>query len=173
MSFSTSTSVGRPSASSSSALIATRPPCHSGALSTSSTTAQTSSSGASISSLALPPSLAIRTSSSSGVPERARAYPPAMGSRGGARIHGHFLAAEAAIVRALLERGIRHRDVRRAIDLLRGYGEWPLSQAPLATTRETRPRIVLRENGDAYELADRGWQLMAQPPGMEDVRLRL
>jgi DNA-binding transcriptional MerR regulator len=136
-----------------------------------------------------------------------------MGSRGSARIHGHFRAgeageiagvsgttigqwarwgyirasqsagdphvyavedvAEAAIVRALLERGVRHRDVRRAIGQLHRYGEWPLSQAPLATTREPHPRIVLRENGDAYELADRGWQLMTAPPRMEDVRLRL
>jgi DNA-binding transcriptional MerR regulator len=81
--------------------------------------------------------------------------------------------AEAAIVRALLERGIRHRDVRRAIDRLGAYGDWPLSQAPLATTREGRPRIVLRENGDAYALSDRGWQLMTAPPRLEDVRLRL
>jgi DNA-binding transcriptional MerR regulator len=83
--------------------------------------------------------------------------------------------AEAAIVRALLARGIRHREVRRAIQRLdrAEYGEWPLSEAPLATTTEGRPRIVLRENGDAYALSDRGWQLMAAPPRLEDVRLRL
>ena len=33
--------------------------------------------------------------------------------------------AEAAIVRALLERGVRHRDVRRAIKYLDDYGDWP------------------------------------------------
>jgi len=82
--------------------------------------------------------------------------------------------AEAAIVRALLERGVRHAEVRRAIERLKtGYGQWPLSEAPLATTTEGRPRIVLRENGDAYALSARGWQLMAAPPGLEDVRLRL
>jgi DNA-binding transcriptional MerR regulator len=81
--------------------------------------------------------------------------------------------AEAAIVRALLERGIRHRDVRRAIAGLGPYGEWPLSQAPLATTCEGRPRIVLRDDGDAYALSDRGWQLMTALPRLEDVRLRL
>jgi DNA-binding transcriptional MerR regulator len=80
---------------------------------------------------------------------------------------------EAAIVRALLDRGVRHRDVRRAIQRLGEYGEWPLSQAPLATTREGRPRIVLRENGDAYALSDRGWQLMTAAPRLEEVRLRL
>jgi hypothetical protein len=81
--------------------------------------------------------------------------------------------AEAAIVRALLERGVRHRDVRRAIAGLGPYGDWPLSQAPLAITREGRPQIVLRDDGDAYALSDRGWQLMTAPPRMEDVRLRL
>jgi DNA-binding transcriptional MerR regulator len=81
--------------------------------------------------------------------------------------------AEAAIVRALLDRGIRHADVRSAIGRLRGYGRWPLSEAPLATTAEGRPRLVLRENGSAYALSPRGWQLMAAPPPLEDVRLRL
>jgi DNA-binding transcriptional MerR regulator len=79
--------------------------------------------------------------------------------------------AEAAVVRLLLERGVRHRDVRRAIDRLGAYGDWPLTDAPLATTPEGR--IVLRENGNAYALADRGWQLMTSPPELEDVRLRL
>ena len=79
--------------------------------------------------------------------------------------------AEAAIVRALLARGVRHRDVRRAIERLEG--DWPLSDAPLATTAEGRPRIVLRENGDAYALSDRGWQLMTAPPRLEEVHLRL
>src|ERR1041385_4200491 len=59
MSFSVSTSSGRPSPSRSSAVIASSPPCHSGAASTSSTTAHTSCKGASISLLALPPRCAI------------------------------------------------------------------------------------------------------------------
>jgi DNA-binding transcriptional MerR regulator len=79
--------------------------------------------------------------------------------------------AEAAIVHELLERGVRHRDVRRAISRLSVYGEWPLSEAPLATTPDGR--IVLCENGGAYALVDRGWQRMAAPPTVEAVRLRL
>jgi MerR HTH family regulatory protein len=84
--------------------------------------------------------------------------------------------AEAAIVHALLERGVRHADVRRAIARLRGcgYGEWPLSEVTLATTDEDgRPRIVLRDEDAVYALSDRGWQLMATPPRLRDVRLRL
>ena len=87
------------------------------------------------------------------------------------RVYSVEDVAEAAIVHALLERGVRHREVRRAIDRLAGYGDWPLSEAPLATTPEGR--IVLQENGATYALSDRGWQLMAAPPPLKDVRLRL
>jgi DNA-binding transcriptional MerR regulator len=92
-------------------------------------------------------------------------------SEGEPRVYSVEDVAEAAIVQALLERGVRHREVRRAIERLQGYGDWPLSEAPLATTPEGR--IVLRENGQTYALSDRGWQLMATPPALEDVRLRL
>ena len=80
--------------------------------------------------------------------------------------------AEAAIVGELLRRGVRHRDVRRAIRYLPEYGAWPLSEAPLATTPEGR-LLLLRENGEIYALSARGWQLMSVPPEVEDVRLRL
>ena len=52
---------------------------------------------------------------------------------------------EAAMVHALLERGVSHTQVRRAIAHLSEYGDWPLSEAPLAVTDGPRPRIVLRE----------------------------
>jgi DNA-binding transcriptional MerR regulator len=80
--------------------------------------------------------------------------------------------AEAVIVNQLLVRGVRHRDVRRAIKHLPEYGDWPLSEAPLATTPEGR-LVLLRENGEIYALSARGWQLMSVLPEMEDVRLRL
>ena len=81
--------------------------------------------------------------------------------------------AEAAIVHALLERGVRHAQIRRVIGQLGEYGDWPLSEAPLATTEEPRPRIVLREREGISALTPRGWQLMAAPPPVQDVRLRL
>jgi DNA-binding transcriptional MerR regulator len=92
-------------------------------------------------------------------------------SEGEPRVYSVEDVVEAAIVHALLERGVRHREVRRAIGRLNTYGAWPLSEAPLATTAEGR--IVLRENGQTYALSDRGWQLMVTPPPVEDVRLRL
>jgi DNA-binding transcriptional MerR regulator len=80
--------------------------------------------------------------------------------------------AEAAVVRALLDRKVRHREVRRAIAHLADYGQWPLSQAPLATTRDGR-LVLLKENGDVFALSPRGWQLMADPPAFEEVHGRL
>jgi DNA-binding transcriptional MerR regulator len=83
--------------------------------------------------------------------------------------------AEAAVVRALLERGVRHADIHRAIDALDDLGPWPLSQAALAVTRDRRPRVVLRDedgNGDSV-LTARGWQRLAAPAATREVRLRL
>ena len=98
-------------------------------------------------------------------------YIRASQSAGDPHVYSVEDVAEAAIVGELLRRGVRHRDVRRAIQRLTAYGDWPLSDAPLATTPEGR--IVLRENGAAYALSDRGWQLMTAPPELDEVRLRL
>ena len=98
-------------------------------------------------------------------------YIRASQSAGDPHVYSVEDVAEAAIVHELLERGVRHREVRRAIARLEAYGPWPLSDAPLATTPEGR--IVLCENGGAYALSDRGWQRMAAPPPIEPVRLRL
>jgi DNA-binding transcriptional MerR regulator len=81
---------------------------------------------------------------------------------------------EASIVAALLARGVRHADVRRAIDRLRSYGEWPLSEARLATTVDGgRPRIVLYEDGLRFLLGERGWQEVVVAPETEELRIRL
>jgi DNA-binding transcriptional MerR regulator len=100
-------------------------------------------------------------------------YIRASQSAGDPHVYSVEDVAEAAIVHELLKRGVRHSDVRRAIDRLHTYGTWPLSEAPLATTQEGRPRLVLRENGGAYALSPRGWQLMTAPPPLRDVRLKL
>jgi DNA-binding transcriptional MerR regulator len=82
--------------------------------------------------------------------------------------------AEAAIVSELLGRGVPHAEVRRAIERLREYGDWPLSEATLGTTRDGgRPHIVLREGDQTWMLTPRGWQLTATQPPVDDVRLRL
>ena len=94
-------------------------------------------------------------------------------SDGEPRVYSVEDVAEAAIVHALLDRGVKHAQVRRVIARLGEYGDWPLSEAPLATTEEPRPRIVLHEREGVSALTPRGWQLMAAPPPVRDVRLRL
>jgi len=82
--------------------------------------------------------------------------------------------AEAAIVRVLLERGVRHADIRALFPMYESYGDWPLSEAPLATTVGTpRPLIAVREPEGIFVLGARGWQEVVAPPPLEDVRLRL
>jgi DNA-binding transcriptional MerR regulator len=101
-------------------------------------------------------------------------YIRASQSQGDPHVYSVEDVAEAAIVHALLERGVRHAEVRRAIARLRGYGRWPLSQAPLATTADGgRIRIVLRDRDGLSILTDRGWQLLTTPPPVEEVHLRL
>ena len=96
-------------------------------------------------------------------------------SSGEPRVYSVEDVAEAAIVADLLGRGVRHADIRRTVQRLRGgrYGAWPLSEARLAVTSdEPRPRIVLRENGTAWALGARGWQQLAVLPELDEVRLR-
>ena len=96
-------------------------------------------------------------------------------SDGEPRIYAVEDVAEAAVVADLLGRGVRHADVRATIRRLgRSYGDWPLSEARLATTvGEERPRIVLREDEGIFMLSGRGWQQIAVAPDADDVRLRL
>ena len=89
------------------------------------------------------------------------------------RVYSVEDVAEAAVVRALLERGIRHGDLHRLIARLADYGRWPLSEAALATTTDTLPRLVLREDDGDWVLTARGWQRPVTPTGVREVRLRL
>jgi DNA-binding transcriptional MerR regulator len=100
-------------------------------------------------------------------------YIRASQSSGDPHVYSVEDVTEAAMVHTLLERGVSHAQVRRAIAQLSEYGVWPLSEAPLAVTDGPRPRIVLREAGGAFALSPRGWQRMVAPPPLEDVRLRL
>lgn len=88
------------------------------------------------------------------------------------RRYGVEDVAEASVVHALLERGVRHADIHAAIERLRP-GRWPLSAATLATTTEPRPRVVLRDGDGDWVLTRRGWQRPATPTPMREVHLRL
>ena len=96
-------------------------------------------------------------------------------SDGDPRIYSVEDVAEAVLVADLLERGVRHAEVHATIRRLgRGYGDWPLSEARLATSGDGgRPRVVLRENGTAWALVDRGWQQLVVIPPLDELRVRL
>ena len=101
-------------------------------------------------------------------------YIRASQSAGDPHVYSVEDVAEAAIVRVLLARGVRHADVRRAVALLAEYGPWPLSEAPLATAPgPRRTLLVLRDADGPCALVDRGWQRLVAPPPLDDVRLRL
>jgi len=102
-------------------------------------------------------------------------YIRASQSSGDPHVYSVEDAAEAAIVGELIDRGVSHADIRRAIDRLRReYGDWPLSGAPLGTAGERgRTRVVLRERDGLYVLSARGFQRLATPTDVDEVRLRL
>jgi DNA-binding transcriptional MerR regulator len=84
--------------------------------------------------------------------------------------------AEAAIVRALLDRGVRRPEIRRAVARLRGSSRpWPLSAARLATVDGGgRTRLLLHEAGEGWlELGPRGWQRVVPIGEIDEVRMRL
>ena len=80
---------------------------------------------------------------------------------------------EASIVAELLRRGLRHDEIRHAVEQL--DGSWPLGKADLATTTSDTdptqaPRLVL---DGTLELDPRGWQTLAIVPGLRLVAIRL
>jgi DNA-binding transcriptional MerR regulator len=95
-------------------------------------------------------------------------YIRASRSTGDPHVYSVEDAAEAALVHELLERGVSHAQVRRAIGQL--PGRWPLTDAALATTAEARPRIVL---DGAFVLSPRGWQRVTEAPPLRELHLRL
>jgi hypothetical protein len=77
--------------------------------------------------------------------------------------------AEAAIVRSLLDAGVRHADIHRAIAYL--PGTWPLSAADLAVLEGG---TLARRGDDGFEvLTPAGWRLAIEWPPARDVKLRL
>src|SRR3954454_7510978 len=89
------------------------------------------------------------------------------------RVYSVEDVAEAAIVSALLERGVRHSEAHAAIERLRGRGRWPLSEAHLETTEEPRPHIVLEVDGERLGLGPPRGPTDGNRPGTRVVRLEL
>lgn len=83
--------------------------------------------------------------------------------------------AEAMVVHELLDRGVPHRDVKAAIErLATRYGDWPLSEAPLATVPGVnRARLVVHEAHADYDVGDKGWQQVIEPERLDELRRQL
>ncbi|HUY73239.1 MAG TPA: DUF433 domain-containing protein [Candidatus Dormibacteraeota bacterium] len=88
------------------------------------------------------------------------------------RIYSFQDVAEAIAVHELLDRGVAHADIRKAIDGLRDeHGDWPLQTAPLATTdrRQTSPRVALRAEGTAYDIGRKRGQTFLSFVELQDI----
>jgi hypothetical protein len=97
-----------------------------------------------------------------------RGYIHASQSAGDPHVYSVEDVAEAAVVHALLERGVGRADVRRAIEALGDYAPWPLTGAPLAVTAGNGgPRVVLCSPDGVYALSGRGWQRLAVEPRVD------
>lgn len=88
------------------------------------------------------------------------------------RVYSFQDVAEAIAVHELLERGIKHVDIRQAIEGLRQrFGDWPLQNAPLVTTdrRQTAPRVAVQEDGVAYNVGRQKGQTFLSFVELQDI----
>ena len=91
------------------------------------------------------------------------------------RVYAVEDVVEAAIVRTLIDRGMRRPDVRRTVARLREGGPpWPLSRMRLGTVSEAAGRACSSHaDGGWQELTPRGWQRVVALWRVEEVPLRL
>ncbi len=81
--------------------------------------------------------------------------------------------AEAIAVHELVDRGVKHADIRRAIKSLRDeYGDWPLQEAPLATPDRTvtSPSVALKRDSVAYDIGRRRGQTYFSFVELKNIR---
>ena len=91
-----------------------------------------------------------------------------------ANLYSYFDVAEALVIRWMLEEGVSHRDIRLALDRVRGdHPRWPLLRADLGVGRlsvDDRARLVRREAPGVYVDATgrdpEGWIML--PPVLLD-----
>jgi len=106
-----------------------------------------------------------------------RGYIRSSQAEGEPRVYAVEDVAEAAVVRALLRRGVRRPVIRRTVERLRsapGGESWPLVRARLGTVAERgRTRLLLEVDGGWHELGPRGWQRVVVVDGVDEVPARL
>ncbi len=89
-----------------------------------------------------------------------RGYIHASQSEAVPKVYSYQDVAEAMVVHDLLEVGIKHREIMKAIRALERYGDWPLTHADLRAENVSSgpPRLVAVEKDATYDIADLGWQ---------------
>jgi len=107
-----------------------------------------------------------------------RGYIRSSQAEGDPRVYAVEDVAEASVVRALLDRGVRRPVIRRTVQRLRaeadGAAAWPLVTARLGTVEERgRTRLLLHAEGGWHELGPRGWQRVVAVQGVDEVPARL
>lgn len=95
-------------------------------------------------------------------------------SDGRPRVYSFQDVAEAMVVHDLLDRGVRHDEIRNAIAVLRAeWGEWPLTHAPLATGRPVaggRATVAIEHAGEHYDVGGRPWQGVINVENLRRIR---
>ncbi|MGD0273927.1 MAG: DUF433 domain-containing protein [Gaiellaceae bacterium] len=83
------------------------------------------------------------------------------------RVYSYQDVAEAMVVHELLDRGVTHTQIRRAISATRERwgNDWPLTHAPLAMSEG---RLVVEADQARYDIGHRGWQQLL--PSEDDLR---
>lgn len=94
------------------------------------------------------------------------------------RVYSFQDVAEAMVVHELLDRGVPHSEIRTAIKMLGDeYGDWPLTEAPMATvTAEGRSAVLIGvggEDGARYDVARKAWQQVIEPADLDEIRAQL
>lgn len=104
-----------------------------------------------------------------------RGYIRSSRSDGSPRVYSFQDVAEAMAVHELLQRGVPHHEIRRAISNLRQeYGDWPLTAAPLATTTHSRGRgresVIHRKDDTLLAVGhDHGGQTVLTYDDLRDI----
>jgi uncharacterized protein (DUF433 family)/DNA-binding transcriptional MerR regulator len=87
------------------------------------------------------------------------------------RVYSYQDVAEAIVVHELLERGVPHAFIKRAIATLRSeYGDWPLTRARLATDEG---RVYAQRTEGSYDVGDRGWQQVVNRDNLRAIAEQL
>lgn len=90
------------------------------------------------------------------------------------RVYSYQDVAEAMVVHEMVQRGVPHGAIRSAIEHLRvDYGDWPLTEAPLATTEGSRPALVMRLRELDTDIARWGQVLLPDIRHLKEIKDQL